>query len=184
MHAHADERTDRATDRVTVAATTRPARSTPRPTTGSDGRAGRVNHLGRPSSVRLASLAQRSRGATTSGRWRRARRRSGLDGKGKGTAQRRRARRFLSLPFLTYSAPGGLRQDPGRTAESSAEATTCGHEGAACVCCCRRMRDAVTSTRWRDWRCSCGRSGRKCGCARRPTGRSGRPTCQREGNER
>jgi len=33
------------------------------------------------------------------------------------------------LPFLTYSAPGGLRQDRGRTAESSAEATTCGHEG-------------------------------------------------------
>src|SRR5206468_11814403 len=39
----------------------------------------------------------------------------------------------LSLPLLTYSAPGGLRQDPGRTAESSAEATTCGN-GARRAC--------------------------------------------------
>jgi hypothetical protein len=29
-----------------------------------------------------------------------------------------------SLPLSTYSAPGGLRQDPGRAAESSAEAGT------------------------------------------------------------
>ena len=33
------------------------------------------------------------------------------------------------MPLLTYSAVGGLRQDPGRTAESSAEATTCGNGG-------------------------------------------------------
>jgi hypothetical protein len=31
-----------------------------------------------------------------------------------------KARRFHSLPLLTYSAPGGLRQDPGRAAESAA----------------------------------------------------------------
>src|SRR5829696_2079364 len=31
-----------------------------------------------------------------------------------------------SLPLSTYSAPGGLRQDPGRAAESPAEARTCG----------------------------------------------------------
>lgn len=136
----------------------------------------------RPSSVRLASLAQRSRGATASGRWRRARQRSGLADKGKNfwfrgcicwpmghqpgpttrTAvrgapplreklvsssgrQKRVARRSLSSPLLTYSALAGLRQDPGRAAESSAEATTCGNEGTTCGCCCRRMGDAVTS---------------------------------------
>jgi hypothetical protein len=37
-----------------------------------------------------------------------------------------KARRFLSLPLLSYSAPGGLRQDPDLAAESSAEASTCG----------------------------------------------------------
>jgi hypothetical protein len=95
-----------------------------------------------------------------------------------------KARRSHSLPLITYSAPGGLPQDPGRTAESSVEATTCGNGGTTCVCCCRRVRDAVTSDRWWDWRCGCGRSARRCGCARRPTGRSGRPTRQREGNER
>jgi hypothetical protein len=31
-----------------------------------------------------------------------------------------KARRSHSLPLLTYSAPGGLRQDPGRAAESAA----------------------------------------------------------------
>ena len=31
------------------------------------------------------------------------------------------------MPLLTYSAPGGLRQDPGRAVESPAEARTCGH---------------------------------------------------------
>jgi hypothetical protein len=170
--------------------------------------------------VRLASLAQHSRGATTSGRRRCARRRSGLAGKGKNVwfrgcirrpmghppgpttrtavrgapplreklvssigRQKAKARRFLSLPLLMYSALGGLRQDPGRGAESSAEATTCGDGGTTCVCCCRRMGDAVTSNQWWDWRCGCGRSGRRCGGARRPAGRSGRPTRQREGNQ-
>jgi hypothetical protein len=32
-----------------------------------------------------------------------------------------KARRSHSLPLLTYSAPGGLRQDPGRAAESAAD---------------------------------------------------------------
>jgi hypothetical protein len=32
-----------------------------------------------------------------------------------------------SLPLSTYSAPGVLRQDPGRAAESPAEARTCGY---------------------------------------------------------
>ncbi len=32
-----------------------------------------------------------------------------------------------SVPLSTYSAPGGLRQDPGRAAESPAEARTCGN---------------------------------------------------------
>jgi hypothetical protein len=51
--------------------------------------------------------------------------------------QKTKARRSLSLPLLTYSALGGLRQDPGRAAESSAEATICGNEGTTCGCCCR-----------------------------------------------
>lgn len=33
------------------------------------------------------------------------------------------------MPLSTYSALGGLPQDPGRGAESSAEATTCGYWG-------------------------------------------------------
>jgi hypothetical protein len=45
-----------------------------------------------------------------------------------------------SLPLSMYSAPGGLRQDPGRVAESPAEARTCGNQGfAEYVCSCRRM---------------------------------------------
>jgi hypothetical protein len=49
-----------------------------------------------------------------------------------------KARRFTrSLPLLIYSAPGGLRQDPGRVAQSPAEARTCGHQGfAKYVCSC------------------------------------------------
>lgn len=126
--------------------------------------------LRRPSSVRLASAAQHSRGPTTSGRWRRARRRSGLADKGQDfwfrgcirrpmghppgpptrTAlrgapplreklvsssgrQKAKAERSLSRPLLTYSALGGLRQDPGGGAKSSAEATTCG-KGARRAC--------------------------------------------------
>ena len=36
---------------------------------------------------------------------------------------------FKPLPLSIYSAPGGLRQDPGRAAESPAEARTCGNGG-------------------------------------------------------
>jgi len=64
--------------------------------------------------------------------------------------QKTRARRTLSLPSSTYSAPGGLRQDPGGGAESSTDATTCGNEGSTCVCCCRRMGNAVTSNQGWD----------------------------------
>lgn len=39
----------------------------------------------------------------------------------------------LSLPLLTYSALGALRQDPGHGAESSADATTCGNGSTTCV---------------------------------------------------
>jgi hypothetical protein len=34
-----------------------------------------------------------------------------------------------SLPLLTYSVPGGLRQGPGYAAESPIEARTCGNGG-------------------------------------------------------
>ena len=33
------------------------------------------------------------------------------------------------MPLSVYRAPGGLRQDPGRVAESPAEARTCGNQG-------------------------------------------------------
>jgi hypothetical protein len=39
-----------------------------------------------------------------------------------------------SLPLSTYSAPGGLRQDPGRAAELSAKARTCGNDRFASAC--------------------------------------------------
>ncbi|AXE79234.1 hypothetical protein C5746_22550 [Streptomyces atratus] len=66
------------------------------------------------------------------------------------------------MPLSTYSAPGGLRQGPGRAAESSAEARTCGNQRFAkyaCRCRCtghgvRRSaggtRGAVTGTRRGD----------------------------------
>ena len=44
-----------------------------------------------------------------------------------------------SLPLSTYSAPGGLRQDPGRAAESPAEARTCGNQGFAKYVCSLRV---------------------------------------------
>jgi hypothetical protein len=45
-----------------------------------------------------------------------------------------------SLPLPIYSALGGLRQDPGRVAQSPAEARTCGNQGVAkYVCSCRRV---------------------------------------------
>ncbi|MCK9931978.1 hypothetical protein MXD62_33400 [Frankia sp. Mgl5] len=44
--------------------------------------------------------------------------------------ERQKARRFThSSPLLRYSTPGGLWQDPGRAAESPAEARTCGNRG-------------------------------------------------------
>src|SRR4051794_41480679 len=42
-----------------------------------------------------------------------------------GQAPDVRERHVSSLPLLTYSAPGGLRQGPPRAAESSPEARTC-----------------------------------------------------------
>jgi hypothetical protein len=39
-----------------------------------------------------------------------------------------------SPPLSTYSAPGVLRQDPGRVAESPAEAGTCGNQDARSTC--------------------------------------------------
>src|SRR5205807_1479398 len=54
---------------------------------------------------------------------------SALDAEGKMSAD--------SLPLSTYSALGALRQDPGRAAESSAEARTCGNQGFARYVCSR-----------------------------------------------
>jgi hypothetical protein len=48
--------------------------------------------------------------------------------------QKAKARRSHSLPLLTYSAPGGLRQDPGRAAESSAGPRTDEDMGARRAC--------------------------------------------------
>jgi len=63
-----------------------------------------------------------------------------------------KARRSHSSPFLIYSRLGGLRQDPGRAAESAAGPRTDQERdvdtgGTTCVCSCRPMRDAVTN-RW------------------------------------
>jgi hypothetical protein len=115
----------------------------------------------RPSSVRLRAWPSARVARLPPGEWRRARRCSGLAGKGKellvprlhpqadgtsswandGTAVRgapplrkkvvssqrttkakakAKARRSHSLPLLAYSRLGGLRQDPGRAAESAA----------------------------------------------------------------
>lgn len=49
--------------------------------------------------------------------------------KAKAKAKAKARRSTHSLPVSTYSAPGALRQDPGRGAESSAEAATCGNQG-------------------------------------------------------
>jgi hypothetical protein len=50
------------------------------------------------------------------------------------------ARRSHSLPFLTYSRLGGLRQDPGRAAESAGGPRTDEDMGGTtCMCCCRPM---------------------------------------------
>ena len=55
---------------------------------------------------------------------------AGVRGRGHPAAaggQKKRQGDRARLPLSTYSASGGLRQDPGRAAESSAEARTCGN---------------------------------------------------------
>ena len=89
---------------------------------------------------------------------------------------RAKARRSHSLPLLTYSAPGGLRQDPGRAAESAAGPTTdedMGHDVRVLLSTDGRRGDEPLvglAVRLRRW-------ARRCACARRPTGRG-------EGSER
>src|SRR5581483_8095607 len=56
-----------------------------------------------------------------------------------------KGREYHSFPLSTYSAPGDLRQDPGRAAESLAEARNCGNGSRECVCCCPRPGRAGTS---------------------------------------
>ena len=46
-----------------------------------------------------------------------------------GPERTRKGKETCSFPLPTYSEPGGLRQDPGRAAESPAEARTCGRWG-------------------------------------------------------
>ena len=73
-----------------------------------------------------------------------------------------------SLPLSMYSAPGGLRQDPGRAAESPAEARTCGNQGVAkYVRPCRRMGLAGRRTAG-GTRGAVAHSVRRCGCLRAP----------------
>jgi hypothetical protein len=56
------------------------------------------------------------------------------------TAKRKGKEVTRSLPPSIYSALGGLRQDPGRVAESPGEARTCGNQRfAKYVCSCRRV---------------------------------------------
>src|SRR3954452_23888361 len=62
---------------------------------------------------------------------------STADDKGKGEN---------SFPFPTYSARGDLRQDPGRAAESPAEARTCGDRSGFCRARERRYRNPESRT--------------------------------------
>jgi hypothetical protein len=87
-----------------------------------------------------------------------------------------KARRSLSLPLLTYSRLGALRQDPGRAAELAAGPKTGEDMGATtCVCCCRPM-----GTRRR----TAGGTGGAVASAGRGGAGVRRPTRQREGSER
>jgi hypothetical protein len=52
-------------------------------------------------------------------------------GAGKAGEMAKARRSSVSLPLLTYSAPGGLRQGPGRAAEWPTKVRTCGNGGSA-----------------------------------------------------
>ncbi len=58
-----------------------------------------------------------------------------------------KARGSHSLPLLTYSAQGGLRQDPGLAAESAAGHSTDEEMGGPTWVCCRCTGDAATLNR-------------------------------------
>jgi hypothetical protein len=82
-----------------------------------------------------------------------------------------------SLPLLIYSALGGLRQDPGRAAESPTEARTCGNQGfAKYVCFVGRMGRAERRTDGGTRR-ALRALGAKVRGARRRTTRSSWPKC-------
>jgi transposase len=79
-----------------------------------------------------------------------------------------------SLPLSMYSAPGGLRQDPGRVAQSPAEARTCGNQGVAkYVCSCRRVGLAGRRTNG-GTRGAVAHSARRCGVRAGLPGAAGR----------
>jgi len=82
-----------------------------------------------------------------------------------------------SLPLSMYSAPGGLRQDPGRVAESPAEAKSTRIRDSRSTCAfCPRVGLAGRRTAG-GTRGAVAHSVRRCGCARRRTARSGWPNC-------
>ncbi|MFB8266759.1 amidohydrolase family protein [Streptomyces sp. NPDC055955] len=87
-----------------------------------------------------------------------------------GTETRKARRSSHSLPLLTYSALGGLRQGPHHPSQSLAEARTCGNgRSTKCMCCCRLAGRVAASSRWWDSRRRCGRSVPGCACAHRRT---------------
>src|ERR671915_1395008 len=57
-----------------------------------------------------------------------------------------------SLPFSIYSALGGLRQDPGRAAESAAGASTCGVHDFRSTCLSSTSKPRLTPNRRRTRR--------------------------------
>src|SRR5580704_2096567 len=80
--------------------------------------------------------AGRPREILLSRRYRRARRAAASPGSYPSTADDKGKENTHSSPLSIYSAPGGLRQDPGRAAEWLTEARTCGMGVAKCVRCC------------------------------------------------
>jgi len=88
-----------------------------------------------------------------------------------------KAKRPHSLPLLTYSAPGGLRQDPGRVAQSPAEARTCGNRELRSTCALVDVWVSAGRRTGGETRGAVAHSVRRCRCARRRTARSSWPRC-------
>ena len=77
--------------------------------------------------------------------------------------QRKKQGVTRSLPLLIYSAPGGLRQDPGRVAQSPAEARTCGNRDSRSTCAVVDVWASLNVEPTVGLAVRCGHSARRCG---------------------